>query len=90
LRETLEVVKKMKGVMPEEGINPVEFPEALGHVWGLFLSLSKKRKQDSMSGFMPIEYQEMLAYFFLMKYEATPLEVEIIDALDLTWLSSQA
>nr|WP_315467155.1 hypothetical protein [uncultured Undibacterium sp.] len=76
--------------MPAEGINPIEFPDVFCHVWGMFLSLSKKRKQDPMSGMMPIEYQEMVAYFSLMKYEATPLEIEIIDALDLTWINSQA
>ena len=39
LRETLQTVERMEGVMPNEGVNPVYFPEVCRAVWGWFLQL---------------------------------------------------
>lgn len=33
----------MKGYMPEEGINPIEFPELLYDLWQAFLRLNASR-----------------------------------------------
>lgn len=81
LRETLDVVARAKGVMPEEGINPVSFPEAVGHVWEWFLHLNASR-QAGMGGPMPVTYTEIAAFFNLEGVELSGWELQAIRWLD--------
>ena len=81
LRETLQTVEKMTGKLPEEGVNPVIFPESVGHVWGWFLELSNKRP-PGMSGPSPIPESEIGWYFRNRHISPTLWELTAISALD--------
>jgi hypothetical protein len=86
LRETLETVERMTGRMPEEGINPVEMPFFLRHIWSWFLALDAKR--GGGMGPSPITHTEMQAYFSLMRITPSTLDIETISRLDAIALSS--
>lgn len=77
----------MTGKMPIEGINPVVFPAAVGHVWYWFLQLSSKRQQG-MSGVNPILESETY-YFFRNRHIAPEMwEIDAISALDSVALTA--
>jgi hypothetical protein len=88
LRDTLEVVRKMTGRMPEEGVNPVEFPEQMTEVWGWFLGISGRRRRG---GFGPelVAWESMESYFRLMRITPEPWQISVIDRLDRVWFESQ-
>jgi hypothetical protein len=69
------------GVMPQEGINPANLPEAVEHVWHWFLQLNAKRPQG-MCGICPIPESEI--HFFFLNRQISPQmwEVDAIAALD--------
>lgn len=91
LRETLEVVARMKGgAIPQEGINPVEFPDELGHVWRWFLDLNASRQPSGMGGICAITYPDMLSYFSLRREHPTQWEMDLIKRLDGIALESCA
>lgn len=85
LRETLQTVEKMTGRMPEEGINPVEFPDVLFDVWHWFCDLNASR-QSGMSP-SPISYLDIDAYCRVMGLRMAAWEVSAIKAIDRIALS---
>lgn len=73
--------------MPEEGINPVEFPEVGVQVWDWFIRLAAKRPQ-AISGISLIS-ESQIGWFFRNR-GITPegWELEAIEALDRLALKS--
>lgn len=67
--------------MPEEGINPVEFPETAQSVWRWFLILNGKR-QSGMAGPSPIPESEIGWFFRNRGITPQGWEIDAIDALD--------
>lgn len=91
LRETLEVVARMKGgAMPEEGINPADFPDELAHVWRWFMDLNASRQPSGMAGLAAITYPDMQAYFQLRREHPAPWELDLLKRLDSVALESSA
>jgi hypothetical protein len=68
--------------MPQEGINPVEFPQAASHVWLWFLSLNAKRP-PAMHGISPIPESEIGWFFRNRGITPEAWEIEAINRLDL-------
>jgi hypothetical protein len=87
LRETLQVVERMTGRMPAEGINPVEFPETALHVWNWFQQLSAGRGGGGM-GPSAITYPDMQAFFGLYGIRPDVWELDAIRLLDGVALNS--
>ena len=71
----------MRGFMPEEGTNPVQFPDVGGLVWSWFLTLNASRQQG-MSGSLAISNTEMLAFFQLEGVWPEQWELRAIRLLD--------
>lgn len=88
MRDTLKTVERMTGRMPEEGINPVDFPEALAHLWQWFLQLNSAR-QSGMSA-SPITYPDMRAFFSLYGIAPQGWELDAIRLLDGIALESMS
>lgn len=80
LRETLEVVERMTGQMPEEGINPVEFPDLLYDLWHWFLRMNAGR--CSGMGPAPITEQEIGWFFRNRKIAPEVWQLDAIRMLD--------
>lgn len=80
LRETLQTVERMTGRMPPEGVNPVEFPQAVSHLWQWFMQLSNAR-QPGM-GVSPITYPDLHAFFSLYGITPDGWELDAIRVLD--------
>ena len=72
--------------MPEEGVNPVDLPAVVAHVWGWFLSLNGKRQQ-AMQGMNPITESEIGWFFLNRKINPELWEIEAIERLDALTLS---
>lgn len=71
----------MTGSMPDEGVNPIDFPAEAAHVWHWFLQLNAKRPQG-FSGASCIPESEV-HYFFRNRHIAPEVwEVDAISALD--------
>jgi hypothetical protein len=81
------VVEKMTGKMPDEGINPVTFPETLMTVWQAFLVLHRSRPV-SMGGPLPIPESELLAYQVNRRIRLSGAEVDVLRLLDNTALEN--
>lgn len=77
----------MTGRMPAEGVNPVEFPAEVEHIWHWFLQLNAKRQQG-MSGINPISESEI--YYFFCNRHATPeaWEIDALAALDVVVINA--
>lgn len=73
--------------MPEEGINPAEFPEAAQDVWGWFLVLNHKRPQG-MAGACPIPESEIGWFFRNRGINPEAWEIDAINYLDAVALSA--
>lgn len=73
--------------MPAEGINPVEFPQAVNHVWQWFLQLNAKRP-NGMNGFSPIPESEIGWFFLNRSLSVNPWVIDAIARLDLVALKS--
>lgn len=86
LRETLEVVARIKGVMPEEGINPVDPPDVLYDLWGHFLRMSAARPPGMAPS--PILESEIAAYCTNRRIRFQMWELDVIRALDQIALAS--
>lgn len=77
----------MTGRMPEEGVNPVDFPESMGQIWIWFVSLSGKRP-PAMAGQSPIPESE-IGWFFRNRHIEPDLWVfDAISALDAVALAA--
>lgn len=72
----------MTGRMPDEGINPVEFPESIQHVWGWFLTLNHKRP-PAMAGVSPIPESEIGWFFRNRCICPDGWELDALAALDM-------
>lgn len=59
----------------------------IGYIWDFFIELHSKRGA-SFGGPLGIPYSEILAWKTLMKRRIDPWEVEIIQAIDATFLAS--
>lgn len=77
----------MTGRMPEEGINPAEFPELLYDLWRSFLAMHSARGRG-MSGMEPITHQGIQAYSALYGVRFEEWELAAIRALDVVALGS--
>ena len=77
----------MTGKMPDEGINPVTFPETLMTVWQAFLVLHRSRPV-SMGGPLPILESELLAYQANRRIRLSGAEVDLLRLLDNTALEN--
>lgn len=86
LRETLKVVAKTKGVMPEEGINPMEPAEAGMHVWSWFCSLMASRQNGMDGGPQRLTNQEVLAFFTIEGIVPEGWETKALRLLDMASL----
>lgn len=73
--------------MPEEGINPVEFPDLLYDLWRWFLDLNASR-QVGMGGVGPITYLELQAYSAVQGIRMEGWEIAAIRSLDRVALES--
>jgi hypothetical protein len=80
LRETLEVVERMTGNMPQEGINPVEFPDLLYDLWNWFLKLSTGR--GGGMGPTPIDEQNIGWFFHNRRITPQCWQLDAIRMLD--------
>lgn len=80
LRETLEVVARMTGRMPEEGANPVEFPDLLYDLWHWFLKLNAKR--GGGMGPAPISEQDIGWFFRNRNIKPQGWQLDAIQMLD--------
>lgn len=73
--------------MPEEGLNPVVFPEAASQAWEWFIRLAAKRPQ-AMSGIAPIPESEIGWFFRNRGIVPESWELDAIEALDRLALKS--
>lgn len=71
----------MMGKMPQEGINPIEFPEQLDFLWGWFLSLHSGRQQ-AMDGIAPIAESEIGWFFLNRRIDHSGWEADAIRRID--------
>ncbi len=81
LRQTLEAVRKQKGVMPAEGVCPHEMPAHLWQLWGYFLQLQLSRPSDPTTGADQPFTESEVGWFF--KNRRLVPEVWELDALRL-------
>jgi hypothetical protein len=88
LRVTLQTVERMTGRMPDEGINPVEFPDVLWDLWHQFLELNASRGSGGMGGPAPITQLDMYAYCQLRRIWFEGWELNAFRLLDQIALSS--
>lgn len=86
LRETYQTVERMTGKMPEDGINPVEFPESMDQVWTWFLRLCSKRP-PAMAGISPIPESEIGWFFHNRGIEPEIWVLDAINELDAVAIS---
>lgn len=70
----------MTGRMPEEGINPIEFPTLVADVWEWFQSLSGTRQSGMAAN--PISEQEIHFFFKNRKIDYEIWQIEAIRLLD--------
>ena len=77
----MEVVERLKGFMPEEGINPEELSPSMAHVWFWYLALNSKRSVG-LNGVTPIAESEIGWFFRNRQIEVQPWEVEAINRID--------
>lgn len=77
----------MTGRMPEEGINPVEFPDVLHDLWYCFLDLNRARRK-ALVGIESISYLEIQAYCALTGERFEAWELSTLQELDAIALES--
>ena len=63
------------------------FPEALRYVWNTYWRIRNRRGGNGWSA-SPIELGDIVDFINLSGMRLAPWEVEIIEALDDTWLAS--
>ena len=73
--------------MPDEGVNPYEFPEVLYDLYGWFKDLSRARGVGMAA--MGITYLDIQAYSQLKQIRFDDWELEAIRYLDIIFLNSQ-
>lgn len=73
--------------MPEEGINPAEFPDLLYDLWRCFVDLHSSRRRG-LNGVEPIAFEEIQAYSELHGLKFEHWEVAAIKALDAVAMGS--
>ncbi len=71
--------------MPEQ-LKPVEVPECVLHIWDWFAQMSPKRTNGM--GVAPITSLEIEAWCRLHEVQITPFEVQALEAIDSTYVSS--
>ena len=76
----------MTGRMPEEGINPVEFPDVLYDLWNWFLDLHASR--GAGMGPSPITQLDLFAYSQLHQVRFEQWQLSAIRQLDGIALNS--
>jgi hypothetical protein len=89
LRETLEVVARIKGRMPDEGVNPIEFPPSMSQLWAWFAQLSAKRT-PVMAGMAPIAESEIGWFFRNRGISTDGWEFDAINRLDVAAMNADA
>lgn len=71
--------------MPQEGINPIEFPDVASELWRWFLDLHSARGQGMAPS--PITYLDLFAYAQLHGLAFAAWELDAIRRLDRIALS---
>lgn len=71
----------MTGRMPEEGVNPVDFPGVLYDIWHWFLRLNAKRG-GGMEGPAPILESEIRAFFKNRRITPQTWQLDALQVLD--------
>ncbi len=79
----------MKGVMPEEGINPEESPDVLYDLWAQFLELNASRR-GGLNGPEPISHVDLHAFCSLHRVRFEGWELAAIRRLDAVALEGLA
>jgi hypothetical protein len=70
--------------------NPVEFPAALGYIWGWFLELAHTGRVFAEGGVaMPLSSTEIYAWSQLNEVRLQPWERRLIRLLDVAWLKNR-
>lgn len=90
LRDTLAVIERRTGVMPAEGINPVELPPECVQLWAWFLQLNQERAVSDMGGPRPLTSANLLAWMQLEGVRLEGWEILAIRRLDQVALASCA
>jgi hypothetical protein len=88
LRKHLEIVARQTGSIPKE-LEPIECPDAMIHVWRMFLELTSGRGNNGF-GINPISYPDILAWACLVDSQPTPMEIRAIKAVDAAFMQQQA
>lgn len=88
LRQHSAAILKATGQVPEE-YKSLPMPSVLQHIWPWFMELSRSRSSGGF-GPNPVSYQEIRAWSELTGVRPDNIEVQCIQALDLTYLSVQA
>lgn len=74
------MVERIKGIKPDELINPAELPLFLEPLWQDFLNLNQSRQAGMAIN--PLTYSEIDAYARLTKTTFSKSEVLVIKQLD--------
>lgn len=85
----LLAAQRQLGRPPKELENLIELPSSCAHVWQWFTNLSNTRG-EGFNGPLPITYNEIKAYFDLMRIEPTPQdwEIALIKSWDIVYLNT--
>lgn len=85
LYEQLITASRATGIIQEKLANPPAILPEFLHVWKWFVDVNRTRS----SGFQleAVSYQEVVAYFFAMKINASPVEIEVLNMIDDQYLA---
>lgn len=83
-REHLEQVETSTGRRPDALDGP-EKPALAEPVWAHFVAMHNRR-ENGMAGPQPLSYESILAWCNLYRIRLSFWELEVIEALDATWL----
>lgn len=87
LRDHLNAVEKVSGRRPPELDGP-PLPECLEYIWGWFIQLHRRR--GGGFGPAPISWEAIDAWARRTGADPTPLELELIDAIDCAYMEQAA
>jgi len=87
LRDHLESAWEQTGEKPD-GLETGETPDLLIKVWNWFIELDQGRNYSEM-GALPITYQDIKAWAYLMRVFPEPYEIKIIKQIDTLYLTKK-
>lgn len=80
---------RVKGVMPAEGVNPIDPPDLLQYVWDWFLDLNRQRRCSDMGTPQPLNPTDIRSYFALRREQPARWEVDLIMQLDAVAMAGE-